>query len=525
MGTTCSSATRCRQRRGWRIRAIVVAGALTVTMFPATAQAAAPTLRVRDVTVTETNAAGLVARVPVVLSRAASRRVTVQYTTVNGTAKAPADYTAKNGTLAFPAGVRKKLVAVAIKGDTLDEANEVFRLRVFNPVRAVIADNVGVVTINDNDPLPALTAANAQAVEPNVGSTQLLSIPITLSAPSARTVSVAYMVTSGTATLGSDFSMAAASGILSFPAGTLARDVTVTVIGDNVDEANETLDLSLADSVKATIADGSAVGTIIDNDGPNITISNVTRTEGWTANNMFNFTVSLSAPSTQEVRVNYATANGSAFAPTDYTGGSGTLVFAPGQTAKSVSVAVQGDVAVEPNEAFFVNLSGAMNAIVADGQGMGTILNDDCSSFDEGRAAALNLGAVSGDTGAGVLSRTDNICVGDADWYRFTLTENQFDLFSRDLTARIFLNVWDSPPQTSGDLDIEVYRANGAWVGSSSAGGTNDETFFVKKADPFISGDDSTTVYVRVFGFGGTKMNTYTLSINGNLTTGIAPNL
>jgi hypothetical protein len=77
------------------------------------------------------------------------------------------------------------------------------------------------------------------------------------------------------------------------------------------------------------------------------------------------------------VTVNYATANGTATAPGDYSSRSGTLSFSPGVTTQSITVRVNGDNAVEADETYFVNLSGATNATISDGQGQGTIQNDD----------------------------------------------------------------------------------------------------------------------------------------------------
>jgi hypothetical protein len=88
--------------------------------------------------------------------------------------------------------------------------------------------------------------------------------------------------------------------------------------------------------------------------------------------------VTLSAPSEKEVRVNFATANGTATtADNDYIARSGTLVFSPGQTSKSIGVTVKGDKKKEANETFFVNLSDATNANLIGSQGIGEILNDD----------------------------------------------------------------------------------------------------------------------------------------------------
>jgi len=109
----------------------------------------------------------------------------------------------------------------------------------------------------------------------------------------------------------------------------------------------------------------------------NMSINDVTQAEGNTGATAFNFTVSLATASTGTVTVNYATANGTATAGSDYAATSGVLTFAPGQTSKTVTVNVTGDTTVEPNETFYVNLSGASGATIVDAQGAGTIVNDD----------------------------------------------------------------------------------------------------------------------------------------------------
>src|SRR5205823_2771821 len=77
------------------------------------------------------------------------------------------------------------------------------------------------------------------------------------------------------------------------------------------------------------------------------------------------------------VTVHYQTANGSATAGSDYAAASGDVIIAAGQTTKSFTVAVIGDRSAEPTENFVVNLSGATNATISDGQGIGTILDDE----------------------------------------------------------------------------------------------------------------------------------------------------
>ena len=89
------------------------------------------------------------------------------------------------------------------------------------------------------------------------------------------------------------------------------------------------------------------------------------------------FTVALSPPSGQTATVSYATANGTALAGEDYVPNSNTLIFAPGETTKTIAIAVKGDTLSERNETFFVDLSDAMNATMSKARGVCTIVNDD----------------------------------------------------------------------------------------------------------------------------------------------------
>lgn len=110
---------------------------------------------------------------------------------------------------------------------------------------------------------------------------------------------------------------------------------------------------------------------------PACRISDVTVTEGNTGTVAATFTVTLSAASTQPITVAYATADGTTTAGSDYQAASGSLTFAPGETSKSITMAVNGDRLPEPNETFVVNLSSPTNATIADGQGVGKIIDDE----------------------------------------------------------------------------------------------------------------------------------------------------
>jgi Tol biopolymer transport system component len=110
---------------------------------------------------------------------------------------------------------------------------------------------------------------------------------------------------------------------------------------------------------------------------PTLAISDVTMAEGNSGTSNAVFTVSRTGNTTQPITVDYVTGNNTATAGSDYTGTSGTLTFAINETSKTIIVPIIGDTTVEGNETFFVSLSNAVNATIADSQGLGTITNDD----------------------------------------------------------------------------------------------------------------------------------------------------
>ena len=143
--------------------------------------------------------------------------------------------------------------------------------------------------------------------------------------------------------------------------------MTVNVIGNTMVEPNETFVVNLSNAVGATIFDSQGVGTILNDDGPLLSINDVVKAEGNSGVTAFTFTVTLSPASAGTVTVTAATANGSALAGSDYTAVAPTvLTFTPGQTIKLVTVTCSANTVVEPNETFVVNLSSAVGARSVD---------------------------------------------------------------------------------------------------------------------------------------------------------------
>jgi len=309
----------------------------------------------------------------VTLSAPAAGTVLVAYSTGGGTATAGSDYTAQSGSITFSPGQTVQTITIAIHGDTTEEENETFEITLSSPDGAVL--NGGAVAtgtiLNDDGNVLTLDPTSVSQTEGDSNSNMVFTVKLTEAA--SENVVVVYNTVNGTATAGSDYT--ATSGTLTFAPGVTEMLVTVQILGDNLDEADETFSLVLSAPQNASIAAATAIGTILDDDGPAITITgpqSVNENSG-----PYVVTVSLASPSDQQVTVVYNTANGTATAGSDYTAASGTLTFAPGETSKLITVALIGDSTVEPNETFTINLTDAVNAELPTSPFTATIANDD----------------------------------------------------------------------------------------------------------------------------------------------------
>ncbi len=164
-------------------------------------------------------------------------------------------------------------------------------------------------------------------------------------------------------------------GTLDF-AGAFATGATPTAIAVGDFNGDGRPDAAVAN------ADSSTVAVLLNDGGPwpvtaALRIGDVTVAEGNTGNRTATFTVTRTGAATGTTSVAFATANGTATAGSDYQATSGTLTFAPGETTKTITVLITGDRLPEPSETFAVNLTGPTNATIADGQGVGTITDDE----------------------------------------------------------------------------------------------------------------------------------------------------
>jgi Calx-beta domain/RTX calcium-binding nonapeptide repeat (4 copies) len=131
-------------------------------------------------------------------------------------------------------------------------------------------------------------------------------------------------------------------------------------------------DTALADAADKVGADCE---TVVGLPKPAVSVSGESLTEGATL--PLTFTITLAKAIPLKVSVGYATADGTATAGSDYTATSGTLVFAPGETSKTIGVPIIADTVVEPDETLTLTLSNPVNAKLGTAQAIGTIENDD----------------------------------------------------------------------------------------------------------------------------------------------------
>ncbi|HEY0661434.1 MAG TPA: Calx-beta domain-containing protein [Lysobacter sp.] len=343
--------------------------AFTVTPTP-------PALSIANATISEGNSGPRLLTFTVKLSRASTTAVGYTIATANSSAAAGSDYVSR--TLAgesIAAGLTSRTFAVTVNGDTAKEANEAFAVTLSAPVGAIIAQGqaYGVIL---NDDGPTLSVDNVAVSEGNAG-TRLATFTVRLSQAAAGPVAYAIATANGSAAAGSDYT-GRALPTETIAAGTTSRTFAVTVHGDTTTEGNETFAVNLSAAVGATIADHQGIGTVINDDGPTLSIADASLDEGDTGTRLATFTVKLSQAAPGAVTYSIATAQGSAAIGSDYVARTLTgEAIASGQTSKAFTVTVNGDPAPEAGETFLVNLSAATGATIADSQAVGTIVNDD----------------------------------------------------------------------------------------------------------------------------------------------------
>ena len=368
-----------------------------------------PTVSINSPTVNEGHTGSVNLIYTVSLSSRSGKAVTVDYAEgTGGSATAGTDYTAlTGGTLTIAAGETSATITVSVTGDGLIETDETIPVVLSNAMNATIATGAGTGTgtITNDDGQPSVSIGSATITEGDSGA-QALNFAVTLSQSSAAEVTVSYAIEDGSATSGADYTVLE-DGTLTFSPAQTSQTITVSVLGDRLDESDETFTVKLSNPTNATMAAATGTGTITDNDDPpTISIASPGVNEGGAgATSTLTFTVSLSGASGREITVDYAEGStGTATPATDYAAlAAGTLTFAAGDTSKTLTVTVTGDATDEADETIPVVLSGAVNATIAAGTGTGTIFDDDPTPTV---TLALSPASISENGGTATVSAT-----------------------------------------------------------------------------------------------------------------------
>ncbi|MEO6172426.1 MAG: SBBP repeat-containing protein, partial [Arenimonas sp.] len=265
---------------------------------------------------------------------------------------------------------------------------------------------------NYPDGLARLSISDASVSEGNSGTR---SLTYTVSLDRVSTEPVVYTAATnsgGTATVTTDYSGRTFVGEV-IPAGSLTRTFNVPINGDTSLEANETVVVNLSNVRGAVLNDSQGIGTILNDDGPTLSINDVVISEGNSGTKLATFTVSLSQAALVPVSYTIATnSGGTATVTTDYTGK--TLVgesIPAGQLSRTFTVTIKGDTTIEADETFFVTLSSAVGATIFDSRGVGTISNDDKPALSINNVSVLETN--SGGTATVTTDYTGKTLIGE----------------------------------------------------------------------------------------------------------------
>jgi hypothetical protein len=430
--------------------------------------------------------------------------ITFDFATADGTATAGTDYVALVGTGTITAGNTSTTISVTVNGDTTVELDETFTVTLSNPsINDTIADGTATGTIL-NDDSATVTIAPAAAVE---GAGVVFTATLSNAVDTAVTVTLTPSKQAGdTATETTDF--ATAPQVITIPAGSLNASATVGTVADAVVEPNETFTATLgglnANGRAVTIAKGTVIGTIVNDDATALTVQDVVQAED---GGPVTFTVTLSNPVQGGFTVDYQTTSGTAAAGSDFVGTSGTLTFAgtAGET-KTFAVTIIADNTVELDEAFTVSLFNVVPAAGTDPAGIdttdtatGTITNDDGAEFKITRTASAVEGGpvtftvtlsnpVDADTSVTVTT-ADGTAVAGND---YTALAGQVVSFPAGTTSKTVTVL------TAADAAVEADETFTVTLGGLVDGG---QPVFISATDNVGTGtildDDATTLTIQ----------------------------
>ena len=293
-----------------------------------------------------------------------------------GKTRAGSDYVADSGTLVFPPGVGRQSVQVRLIDDDFGETTERFLVILSDFVNAVSRDPNAIGDILDDQALDAATLSVADvSVAESAGTAR---VQVKLSRAGSDDVSFDYATAddapTASAEAGRDYT--STDGTATIAAGELSTVIDIPVTHDLIYETDETFKLTLSNPVDAELGSGSsATVTILDDDRrPSLSVRDASADE---ESGPLRFIVERTGASAVAVSANWATADGTATSPADFTGADGTVTIAPDETTATISVTLTADDDDESDETLGVTLSSPVEGTILRGSATGTILDND----------------------------------------------------------------------------------------------------------------------------------------------------
>ena len=283
--------------------------------------------------------------------------------------------------LTFAVGETTKTVTVQIRPDLIDEPDETFRLRLANPYIGETDTGIGTIVDVTPDAGPNnISISDASKVEGNSGSTPA-GLTITRTGDLTGSATVSYRTVQRTATEGVDYTGMTTAAV-TFAPGQSSVPISILVKGETAVEPDETFAVELFDAAGhgTSINDGTGVVTIIDDDAPSFyDVNDASGVESDGETISMTFTVTRSGNTGISTTVHPWTQDITASHAIDYVNRPSTtsLTFAPGETAKTVTVQIRPDLVDEPDETFRLRLLAAERSTGHRDIGIGTIVDND----------------------------------------------------------------------------------------------------------------------------------------------------
>lgn len=307
--------------------------------------------------------------------------VSIDYTTVDGTARDTSDYLARSGTLIFLAGETSKTVAVPLVYSPMVELNKSFQFQIsnflINGIENPIADNEAEIEIRDRDSA-RINVPEDFSVQESDGSA---TVTITMNRPASTAVQFNYFLIQVSADVSEDYTDV--SGTLIFNPGEQTKSFTVPILEDELIEADETFRVILNRLVRSdtdiNLDDFACNITIIDNDVGTLSIDDLTVREDA---GYFYVNLSLTKALGTNLYVFYELVDVTATQPEDYAPRSDRVELIAGYLTRSFSFILKEDTIKEDTETFQINLlsitySDMYGLTLGDSTATITILDDD----------------------------------------------------------------------------------------------------------------------------------------------------